>query len=273
MLLTLCKHGYRLLLCVSLGYAGISLAATDVATEAATKTVRLVTEAWPPMSFEQDGVPTGFGVELVNQLQTRVGQQEKIEVLPWARAYSIAHSSPNVLLFATSISDERESHFDFIGPIATSKITLYARADDPISINQLSEVNNAGIVGVYRESVGAQLLQQQGIDGLLVASFPQQSAKQLLFSRVRFWCQADLAVKHILQDIGAKELDIKPVYVLSEIHLYLAFSKGTSSDTVQRWQAELEKLKESGDFARLYQKWFGALPPPLQHQIFWHRNT
>lgn len=141
MLPTLCKHCYRLLLCVSLGYAGLSLAAT----EAATKPVRLVTEAWPPMSFEQDGVPTGFGVELVNQLQTRIGQQERIEVLPWARAYSIASSAPNVLLFATSISDERESHFDFIGPIATSKITLYARADDPININQLSEVSAKGL--------------------------------------------------------------------------------------------------------------------------------
>ncbi|ESE39435.1 abc transporter substrate-binding protein [Shewanella decolorationis S12] len=240
---------------------------------AVTEPVRLVTEAWPPMSFEQDGVPTGFGVELVNQLQARIGQQEKIEILPWARAYAIANSAPNILLFATSISDEREAHFDFIGPIATSKITLYAKAEDPISIKQLADVSAAGIVGVYRESVGAQLLQQQGVTSLLVASFPQQSAKQLLFSRVRFWCQADLAVKHILEEVGARLEDVRPVYVVSEVNLYLAFSKGTSTDMVQRWQAELEKLKESGDFTRLYQKWFGALPPPLQHQIFWHKDN
>lgn len=212
-------------------------------------------------------------MELANQLQARIGQQEKIEILPWARAYAIANSAPNILLFATSISDEREAHFDFIGPIATSKITLYAKAEDPISIKQLADVSAAGIVGVYRESVGAQLLQQQGVTSLLVASFPQQSAKQLLFSRVRFWCQADLAVKHILEEVGARLEDVRPVYVVSEVNLYLAFSKGTSTDIVQRWQAELEKLKESGDFTRLYQKWFGALPPPLQHQIFWHKDN
>lgn len=177
------------------------------------------------------------------------------------------------MLFATSISDEQEAHFDFIGPIATSKITLYTKAEDPISIKQLADVSAAGIVGVYRESVGAQLLKQQGVTSLLVASFPQQSAKQLLFSRVRFWCQADLAVKHILEEVGARLEDVRPVYVVSEVNLYLAFSKGTSADMVQRWQAELEKLKESGDFTRLYQKWFGALPPPLQHQIFWHKDN
>lgn len=266
MLPTFSKHCYRLLFCVGLlVYVGGSFAVTEP--------VRLVTEAWPPMSFEQDGLPTGFGVELVNQLQARIGQQEKIEILPWARAYAIANSAPNILLFATSISDEREAHFDFIGPIATSKITLYAKAEDPISIKQLADVSAAGIVGVYRESVGAQLLQQQGVTSLLVASFPQQSAKQLLFSRVRFWCQADLAVKHILEEVGARLEDVRPVYVVSEVNLYLAFSKGTSTDMVQRWQAELEKLKESGDFTRLYQKWFGALPPPLQHQIFWHKDN
>ncbi|BDQ64912.1 substrate-binding periplasmic protein [Shewanella xiamenensis] len=266
MLPTFSKHCYRLLFCVGLlVYAGGSFAVTEP--------VRLVTEAWPPMSFEQDGVPTGFGVELVNQLQARIGQQEKIEILPWARAYAIANSAPNILLFATSISDEREAHFDFIGPIATSKITLYAKAEDPISIKQLADVSAAGIVGVYRESVGAQLLQQQGVTSLLVASFPQQSAKQLLFSRVRFWCQADLAVKHILEDVGAKDSAIKPVYIIAEIHLYLAFSKGTPAETVQRWQVELEKLKESGEFAKVYQKWFGALQPPLENQIFWRKNN
>lgn len=265
MLSAISKYCYRLLLGVSLGYSGLSFAIVAP--------VRLVTEAWPPMSFEQDGVPTGFGVELVNMLQARLGQQEKIEVLPWARAYSIASTTANVLLFATSISDEREANFDFIGPIATSNITLYTRADDTISINHLLDVNTAGIVGVYRESVGAQLLQQQGVNALLVASFPQQSAKQLLFSRIRFWCQADLAVKHILEDVGAKDSAIKPVYIIAEIHLYLAFSKGTPAETVQRWQVELEKLKESGEFAKVYQKWFGALQPPLENQIFWRKNN
>ena len=235
--------------------------------------LKLVTEAWPPVSYEQNGIPQGFGVELVNLIQTRLGQQEKIEVLPWARAYSIASTSPNVLLFAASIGDERERLFDFIGPIATSKIALYARADDPITINHLDEVETAGLVGVYRESAGAQLLALSGVNNLLIASFPQQSAKQLLFSRVRFWCQADLAVKHLLEEIGAKETDVQQVYVVSEIKLYLAFSKGTAADLVLSWQAELEKMKDSGEFSRLYQNWFGALPPPLEHQIFWHKNT
>ncbi|WP_198780998.1 substrate-binding periplasmic protein [Shewanella putrefaciens] len=239
----------------------------------AEEKLKLVTEVWPPMSYEQNGIPQGFGVELVNLLQARLGQQEKINVLPWARAYSIASSSANVLLFATSIGDERESLFDFIGPIATSKIALYARADDPITINHLAEVKTAGLVGVYRESAGAQLLALSGVNNLLVASFPQQSAKQLLFSRVRFWCQADLAVKHLLEEIGAKEADVQQVYVVSEIKLYLAFSKGTAAELVLSWQAELEKMKNSGEFSRLYQHWFGDLPPPLEHQIFWHKNT
>lgn len=238
---------------------------------AAPEKLRLVTEAWPPMSYEHEGVPHGFAVDLVNTLQSRFGQAEKIEVLPWARAYSIANASANVLLFATSINDERENNFDFIGPIATSKIALYAKSSDPIVINSLAEIQLAGIVGVYRESAGAQLLRQAGIDNVLVASFPPQSAKQLLFSRIRFWCQADLAVKQILQDVGASLEDIRQVYVVSELNLYLAFSKDTPAATVSSWQTELEKMKDSGEFSRLYRRWFGDLSPPLQHQIFWHK--
>ena len=82
---------------------------------------------------------------------------------------------------------------------------------------------------------------------------------------------ADLAVKQILEEVGASEADIRQVYVVSEINLYLAFSKGTSAATVTSWQTELEKMKDSGSLVVYIRHGLVLCHRPLQHQVFWHK--
>ncbi|NRD73186.1 ABC transporter substrate-binding protein [Shewanella sp. VB17] len=224
--------------------------------------LRLLTEQWVPVSYEKNGVNTGFAVELVNQLQIIIGSEQKVEVLPWARAMSIANSTPNVMLFATSINKARRKSFDFVGPIITSNISLYAKANDNIELNDVSQLKTAGHIGAYRGSIGASMLKELGLDQLLISSFPTQSAKQLLRGRIRLWCQADIAVNSLLDEIGSNLDAIKPVLVISEISLYLAFSKGTQLSVIETWDNALTEYKRSGKFRRLYFLWFGELPVP-----------
>lgn len=241
--------------------------------EPSTAALTLLTEAWPPMSYEEAGEPKGFAVELIQLLQKRLQLNSKIEFYPWARAVSMATATPNVLLFTTSMDDNRRSAFSFVGPIAVNRIHLYARSSDPVEVTSLAQAKTLGTTGVYRGSTGESLLLDAGFKNLLIASFPQQSAKQLIRSRVRFWCQADLAVESLLNDVGANIAEVKPVYVLSELDLYLAFSKGTSKAEIQRWHDNLKALYHTGEMAKLYRKWFGdLLPPPEPNDIYWVKD-
>ena len=226
--------------------------------------VRMLTEEWAPMSFQEQGVAKGYGVELVELLAQRLNVDANIEVLPWARAYSIAASHPDVMLFATSLNDERRKQFDFIGPIATSRIYIYAKADDDVQLDDILQVDKLGSVGVYRGSIGESILMQAGVKHLTVVSFPQQSAKQLMHGRVRFWCQADLSVSQLLNEVSMKENMVKSVFELAKIDLYLGFSKGTSPQVVSQWYEALKTLQREGSLEKLYQAWFPYSNAPAQ---------
>ncbi len=244
-----------------------------VSANAQDSSLRLITEQWAPMSYQTGTQPQGYMIDLVNLLKRQSPDltSAEIEVLPWARGYAIAQSTANVLLFATSMNDERLSHFDFVGPVATTSVYLYAGADDPVSLTSLADLNNTDTVGVYRDSIGEGILRQAGGVSLLVASFPHQSARQLMRKRVRFWSQADVAVAGLLTEIGADMSQIKPVLKLKEIELYFAFSKGTDKAIVKQWHQALVAVKQSGQFERLYQKWFVNFTAPTKTQIIWRQ--
>ncbi|WP_306294388.1 ABC transporter substrate-binding protein [Shewanella sp. Scap07] len=246
------------------------IAGHSVATAAS---LRLLTEEWAPMSYEQDGLPHGYMIELVNLLKTEftLPPSQNIEILPWARGYAIAQSSSDVMLFATSINDERLQMFDFVGPVATTNIYLYTSADDPIMLNSVEDIPATDTVGVYRDSIGEGILEK--VDGLelLVASFPHQSARQLVRKRVRFWSQADVAVEMLLKEIGSDISQIKPVLKLSQIELYFAFSRGTDKQVIEAWYQALLAVQQSGQFDELYQQWFHNLSPPQQAEIIWRQ--
>ncbi|WP_428619519.1 substrate-binding periplasmic protein [Shewanella sp.] len=229
--------------------------------------LRMLTEEWAPMSYQEDGVPKGYGVTLVQRLAEKLGEPANIEVLPWARAYAIADSEPNILLFATSQNQQRNRLFDFVGPIATTRISIYAKTADELSPGSVAELDALGSIGVYRGSLGESMLSEQGVNHLTVASFPQQSARQLKHDRIRFWCQADLAVTRLLAEVNMGIEEVYPVFELAQIDLYLAFSKGTSPEVVNRWLDALSSLQASGELARLYQEWFPSFTAPQQIEL------
>ncbi|WP_275659484.1 substrate-binding periplasmic protein [Shewanella insulae] len=227
----------------------------------------MLTEEWAPMSYQEQGVPMGYGVRLVQRLAANLGEEANIEVLPWARAYAIAETQANVLLFATSLNEQRSSEFDFVGPIATTSISIYAKSEDRVTPATLAELDALGSVGVYRGSLGESILSHQGVEHMTVASFPQQSARQLQHDRIRFWCQADLAVERLLAEVNMGLDEVYPVLELAQIDLYLAFSKGTDPKLVSRWHEALVKLQASGEMARLYGDWFPKLTPPSRIEL------
>jgi len=49
----------------------------------------ILTENLPPLNYVKDGVLMGSSVEIVQEIQRRIGSKEPIQVFPWARAYRL----------------------------------------------------------------------------------------------------------------------------------------------------------------------------------------
>lgn len=80
--------------------------------------LQILTEQDPPYSFKgPDGKPTGYGVDVVSEIQKRVGNKNQIEIIPWARAYFKIQKEPNVVVFTMTKTKERAPLFQWVGPV------------------------------------------------------------------------------------------------------------------------------------------------------------
>lgn len=113
------------LLCLMFCYAGLGLAAEPL---------QLYTEEYPPLNFSQAGKPAGLGVEVVEEILRRTGQQASIEVVPWARGYQATLSQPNTGLFVAMRTEEREQLFKWVGPIIVGVTSFYALKGSSLTI-------------------------------------------------------------------------------------------------------------------------------------------
>ncbi|KHD87622.1 MAG: hypothetical protein OM95_13630 [Bdellovibrio sp. ArHS] len=227
-------------------------------------TLRVVTEYWPPVTFEINGEPQGMAVELTQNLQKQMNRHEPIEVLPWPRAYHLVLNRPNVLLFTVIDNEERKNLFSFLGPIAQGEIALFARRSSVQHFPTLDKLRKAHSIGVHRETAFQNTLERQNFQKIVPVNSPISGVKMLMTGRVDLFCDDVLAISQIMKEAGYPEDAFVKVATLERVEYYYAFSKNTAPETIFQWKAALEKTKRSGEFKTLYRKWFGKNPAPEQ---------
>ncbi|ABK47204.1 MULTISPECIES: substrate-binding periplasmic protein [Shewanella] len=227
-------------------------------------TLNIYTEEWAPISFSVDGKPDGLAVQVVQEIQKRVNNQDPIKVVPWARGWKIMTEQANTVLFTMTRTPEREQLFSMIGPVAVGTTNFYALKNSQLNISSIDDAKQAKAVGVYRSSVEEQLLMEHGLTNLAPSSTPLLSAKQLMKRRIDLWCNANLTAPSILAEAGASIDDVKSLYTISANHLYIAFSKGTPSEEIDKWKEALISIKADGTFAQIYHHWLPNDAPPME---------
>ncbi|MFB2648668.1 substrate-binding periplasmic protein [Shewanella mangrovisoli] len=227
-------------------------------------TLNIYTEEWAPISFSVDGKADGLAVQVVQEIQKRVNNQDPIKVVPWARGWKIMTEQANTVLFTMTRTPEREQLFSMIGPVAVGTTNFYALKNSQFNIRSIDDAKQAKAIGVYRSSVEEQLLMEHGLTNLAPSSTPLLSAKQLMKRRIDLWCNANLTAPSILAEAGASIDDVKSLYTISANHLYIAFSKGTPSEEIDKWKEALISIKADGTFAQIYHHWLPNDAPPME---------
>lgn len=74
----------------------------------------IISENNPPFNFVKHGSPTGSSMEIVREMLRRMNRTDTIQILPWARGYDLALSRPNVVLFSTARTNQRENLFFWV---------------------------------------------------------------------------------------------------------------------------------------------------------------
>lgn len=98
---------------------------------AASETVTLYTEAYPPYShIGQDGKLTGISVNLVRQIMAETGLKYEIRLMPWSRTLRAAEHDTYSLIFSLSRTAPREAKFDWLALLARPEFYLFGHKTD-----------------------------------------------------------------------------------------------------------------------------------------------
>lgn len=229
----------------------LQLQSMAVASDLTAAPLIVLTEDGGPGNRVENGRPTGYNVEVVREILRRVKHLDNIEIVPWARGFMLLKEKPNVALFSTARTTERESMFKWVGPTSINSWVLYKKTSNPLQINNLEEARKVGSIGVRRDDVRHAYLLEKGFTNVSPVNLEIQNPQKLLLGRIDLWMTSNLNFIAKSNEAGISMSEFTKVLDLQQSYLYVALSKETPDETVTKWQSALDAMKKDGTYKDL----------------------
>ncbi len=245
-----------LVLCLTLVFACPDPTAAEDQLTKQLQNLQIITEEYPPISFtNKDGEVDGLAVEVVKEIMRRLGLNQKIRVLPWARAYKEAIEGPNFVLFSVGRTPKRESLFNWSGSIFEMKSSFYAKKGSEVKISTLNDARKLASIGTYRNSYDEQFLRVKGFKNLDSVNNNVLNMKKLMAGRLEVVTATNISISSMLKRAGYSIDNVERLYTFMEVDNFIVFSKQIPLEIVNLWQQEFENIKDEGLLAEIQKKW------------------
>lgn len=222
---------------------------------AQAREMTVLTEESPPYNFTRDGQLTGSATEIVREILRRLKQPDNIQVLPWARSYNLLQTTPNVALFSTTRTPEREGQFHWVGPLFTVHYGFYARKNRGLTLDSLEDAKQVGSIATYKDDAKEQLLISMGFTNLDSSKSPVSNFKKLMAGRVDLWLFDNVGMPDLARQENVDPSELQLVLPFRSYPVYVALSRQTPKAVVDRWQAALQTMVQDGTFFDINRRW------------------
>lgn len=219
--------------------------------------LQIYTEQYPPVTFRNSaGEITGFGTDVVKEIMKRNLIFEDIRLTLWNIGYELALHNPNVCLFTMDRTPNRESLFQWVGPVGSNVTWFYTKAGSGISIHSVDDARALARVGTVSSWFSTQHLASLGFTNLVSDPDPVVMTKKLMKGEVDAFVCSGVTFPDILHDAGFRISDVIQAWSLMSSDYYIAFSLNTSATMVGKWQSALLAMKADGTYQEIARKWF-----------------
>ena len=216
----------------------------------------IMTENYPPYNYLEQKTLKGPCVEIINSIMNDLHIESEIKILPWARAYFNIKEVDNQVLFSMARNASREDLFKWVGPLVKYDVFLYKKKGAPILIRSLEDSKKYK-VGVKKDTAGHTFVKDNGFNKIIVdytsSKFPLP--RMLVEERIDLWLMGEISAPYMMKLAGVEPGTIEPAFNVYTQELYIAFSKSTPDGIIIRWQNALNRLKASGEYAVIMEKY------------------
>lgn len=215
-----------------------------------------------PISFHDGQRADGLVVEMAQEVQRRIGNRDPIEIVPWARANSMATMQPNVLLLSIVKTPERARYLRFVGPIFQTDLWGYVLRSRVEALRARDPEWRHTRAGARRGSVFVSRARERGYDVQDELTGSDNAVRMLMAQRFDLWFEGQEIVAGALLKAGYAPSEVVPVVSLGSDQVYFAFSRGTPEPVVQAWEGAIRAMKRDGSFQKIHQRWIPHYPLP-----------
>lgn len=257
------RYAFGIIFCICCIIPSMAVqAAPDSASKAASAptlaNMRLcVVENNPPFAFrDENNELQGFNVDIWNAINIPYAFSYRRMDLPTAMA-ALEGGYCHMALTNISITPERKQRFVLSEPYLRSSIGIMVRGSEMriMSVDDLQDKTIAVLKGSTSEHFAMQTLK----GGEVLALSTENQMYEALLSNAADAIIDDMPVmQHFLTHEGKGFVRILEINLLDQYYAY-GFTSGVEPirDSVN---AAINRLRDDGTIAKLYEKWFGASP-------------
>ena len=220
-----------------------------------------VTEQYAPYTYEENGKVVGIVTEIVQAMCEKAGLPITIKLYPWARAYDTALNMPDTLIFSIFRTPEREELFHWIGPVVPRiELGLYKLKErSDLRLSSLEDAKRYRI-SVVRDSIVHEYLLKHGFEpdkNIDVQANPDTCMKVLFGNRVDFIFGEEFESASEIKALGFATDSLEEALHLPELNaeFYVAISKQTSENIVQRLRKAFDEMQNDGSITAILEKY------------------
>ena len=216
--------------------------------------LNLLTDNHPPLHFQQGNQLVGFGVDVVQALAERTGDQVHLQQVPLLRALRVATTEPATGVFTVLRTAERDGLYQWVGPLMDVETALYS-ANTQQPVRSLQDAASLGRIAVPRKWLAYDYLRKQGLNNLYGVETPEQMMRLARLGRIEFVVADTLSIATLAREEGLAPSQLHYQMPLMKQGTYIAFSPQTDARQVARWQQALDEMNRDGRLEQLKQRW------------------
>lgn len=205
-------------------------------------------------AYPRDGKVVGPGTRIVEEtLRGAALTEYRLALYPWARAYEKALHEPNVLIYPLTRTAIREDLFKWVGEIDRVAIKFYKlRGRTGITLNSLED-GKRYTVGVVRNDTKQTFLEHKGFTRLVVSADNHDNFQKLLNEQVQLLPMSENSARLASKDAQVDFSLLEEIFSIEEqpARIYMAFSRETPDEIVDKARRSFEQLEASGAVARM----------------------
>ena len=238
---------------------------TSLAEEQTTKKIVYAFDVeFPPFTYERDGKPVGFDIELFETILK--GKDVKITYKPmnWENVL-VELSAGNVHITSGMIkTKQRLALYTFCSrPTVPLKTRIFTKNYNRVST--LAQLRGKR-VAVKKETLYQVLLDEFGGFKILPFDSDPTALKALFNDQVDAFCGADRSVNWLLEKLNLQGISAVGI-PLRVTNVYYALNRDQTE--LLKWVNDgMLRVRESGDYFRIFRKWFvKELTPAEQTEL------